>query len=706
MTLHVIQSAISKILILSLASLLSLQCFKQPLEPVMPNWDIQFSIPLADTTRTLLEIVNRDTSILQVRPTEGNLIYYNFREFIGTDTVGNRMKLFPASSRFKVNIGTLRVDSVQVGSSVDSLVPPGTYPNFPGMSVSLPAFSSTIPQVTSLRFASGVAELTVTNNLPVGLTFTDTIRLTDGMGRVVARFDMGGTIDTGSSRTAIDSLAGRTMDSSITVSNTALLDSIQMSLGSSSDSVTFTPQSGVGFVLRLRDLLVDSATAYIPSQRVFSRDSVEFQADVEDSLGRSTMVESAVFKAGNFTIDLMNHLGLEVRARLRLPQLRRIANNAVFDSAVFLLPSQSASIPIDLTQYRAISLDGLPTNKLWYTAELDSVQGNPATFTRNDSLTAEIIIDSGTVFILQYANVVIEPTPLNVDTTYGLKLGDLPGNFSLDSLFLPRAAFIMDSLRTPVDARIDTPLLAQVKDTAGMISVDTVRYRGAPFLFQPPVSQIPLRIDSTNSNIIQVMSQFVAQQPSGAKRLPDSVHVKGSATLNPNYSTTPRIIADTTRIKGRFDVEFPLNIGLKNGIYRDSVDITGKIGIDPPDIERFNRGTLTIEVGNSLPASLKLDLSLRQDTLVWPLPQLPSDSIFIAAAPVDPVTRFSAGTVQRFISLNLDRDDIRRLADAQFLRFAIRVNAGSPGSQQSVKFRTTDSVRLRISGTLIFHVSF
>jgi len=317
-------------------------------------------------------------------------------------------------------------------------------------------------------------------------------------------------------------------------------------------------------------------------------------------------------------------------------------------------------------------------------------------------MTAVII--PGTELIVKSARIVIEPTELNIDTTYRLRLGNLPANFSLDSLFLPKAAFIMDSLRTPVDARVDTPLFAQVKDTAGLITVDTVRYRGSPFQFHPPVSQGRLRIDSSNSNITQVISQFVAQQPPGTKRLPDSVHVRGSATLNPEYDPTPRTIADATRIRGRFDVEFPLNIGLRNGIYSDSASIAGKVGIEQSDIDRFQRGTLTIEVENSLPASLKLDLSLRKDSVtVRQLPLVVTDSIFVAPAGVGP-DGFSNRPARRLISLNLSRQDIVNLAEAEYLRFRIRVNttAGSP----SVKFRTTDSVRLRISGTLIFHVRF
>lgn len=683
---------------LVIPSILILSCIQRPLSPVAPNWDIQFSIPLVDTVRTVMEIVRRDTSILQYDPVD-NLIYYNFREFIGTDTVGNRMKMFPDSMRFRVTIGALRIDDFQSQQNIQVL-PDSTYPSIPPMTISSPSvLTGSGGAFQSLTFETGTAQLTITNNLPIAISFANPILVTDGMGDTVASFLIPGQIAAnGGSASDSSDLAGRSVDSTIRVSSAPTLDSISISTPGSTTPITIDSTNRLRVELRFTNITVSSATANIPPQRVFSRDSALFVAD------DSTLVDSAFFKSGTFSIEMKNWLDLTVTARLRLPNLQYVINNRVFDTSVVLLPQQTVLVPVNIAQFKAASLTGNPTNLFWYTAQLDSVHGNPGTVSRDDSMTAVVI--PGTELIVRSARIVIEPTALDVDTTYRLRLGNLPGNFSLDSIYLPKAAFLMDSLRTPVEAQIDTPLFARVKDTLGLINVDTVRYRGSPFLFQPPVSQGRLRVDSTNSNIIQVISQFVAQQPPGAKRLPDSVHVKGSATLNPGYSLIPRIIADTTRIKGRFDVEFPLNIGLRNGIYSDSASIAGKVGIEQSDIDRFKSGRLTIDVGNSLPASLKLDLKLRvNDSTVVDIPRVITDSIFVPAAGIG-TDGFSNQTARRLISLNLDRDDVRNLARAEFLLFKVRVNAASPGARQSAKFRTTDSVRLRISGTLIFHVAF
>lgn len=676
-------------------SILLLSCIQKPLSPVAPNWDVQFSVPLVDTTRTVMEIVEKDTSLWQRNPVT-NLIYYNFREFIGTDTVGDRMKMFPDNMRFKVTIGALRISDFQSQQNIQVL-PDTTYPGIPPMTVSAPRVQTgSGGAFQSLTFETGTAQLTITNNLPIEISFPNPILVTDGTGETVASFLIPGSIaPNGGSASDSSDLAGRSVDSTIRVSSAPTLDSITISTPGSPTPVTIDSTNRLRVEVRFTNITVSSARANIPPQRVFSRDSARFVAD------DSTLVDSAFFKSGTFSIEMKNWLDLTVTARLRLPNLQYISDSRVFDSSVVLQPQDSILIPINIAQFKAASLTGSPTNLFWYTAQLDSVHGSPGTVSRYDSMTAVVI--PGTELIVKSARIVIEPIPLNVDTTYKLRLGSLPTNFSLDSLFLPQAAFLMDSLLTPVEARIDTPLFAQVRDSAAMINVDTVRYRGAPLVFQPPVSQGRLRVDSSNSNIIQVMSQFVAQQQGGA-RLPDSVHVKGSATLNPVYDLTPRTIADVTRIKGRFDVEFPLNIGMRNGIYADSANLAGKIGIEQSDIDRFQRGSLTIEVGNSLPASLKLDLSLRKDSVtVTQLPLVITDSILVAAAGVG-ADGFSNQTARRLISLNLSRQDIINLVEAKYLRFRIRVNTttGVP----SVKFRTTDSVRLRISGTLIFHVRF
>ena len=44
------------------------QCINKPMEPVMPNWDVDLAAPVANRTYTLGELVEKDTTLLTVSP--------------------------------------------------------------------------------------------------------------------------------------------------------------------------------------------------------------------------------------------------------------------------------------------------------------------------------------------------------------------------------------------------------------------------------------------------------------------------------------------------------------------------------------------------------------------------------------------------------------------------------------------------------------
>lgn len=667
------------------------------MEPVAPTWDVQLSVPLVDTTRNVEEIVEKDTSVIQRDPVT-QLIYYNFDETVVSDTVGDRMKMLPTSTRLKVTIGALSVNDVQVQSSVP-LLPDGTYPSIPPSTITVPGVQAgSGGAFESITFETGIAQLTVTNDLPIDISFPNPITLTDGTGDTIASFSIAGILaGNGGISGDTSDLAGRSMDSTIRVSSAPTLDSISIATPGSPTQVIIDSTHRVRLELRFTNITVSNATANIPSQSVFVQDSTLFEAD------DSTFVQSAYFKSGNFSIDLKNHVGLIVRARLRMPQLFKDLPpplDVVFDTAVVLQPFDSTSVPVDLTRYRAESLTQTPTRHLIYTAVLDSVRGSPATVNRDDSLTAVVNIAPGTEFILRSAQVAIEPTFLDTDTSYQLSLGDLPSKFTVDSLRMPDAAFILDSMFTPVESRVSN-LRAVVKGTN---VVDTVRFNPTPpgndvFTLLPNVPN-QIVMNDANSTIFQVLNQFVAT----ARELPDSVRVIGSALLNPNYDTTvARLIADTTRITGKFDVLFPLNIGLKNGTFRDTIDIADKLNLSPDDISHLIRATLTVRVHNSVPASLGLvfvTLDANKDS-TWTLPR--TGPININAAGVGS-NGFSNQSALSVITIPIDRTDVEKLADATFLRMAVTLNT-SP-TAPSVKFRTTDSMKITVFGTLIYRVSF
>lgn len=670
-----------------LISLCSWQCITEPAEPVPPSWDVPLTIPILDTTRTIHDLVEKDTSILRFDATT-HLISYTFTEAAASDSIGDRIFLSPEGSRFAVTVGPLKVRGASVSDSI-ALFPPGTYPFFPAATVRIGARQLTVPEFSSLSIDSGTAELVIRNSLPVPIEFPEPITLTDGLGRIVASFPtIAGEIPPGGVRSSSDDLTGRETNNSVRISTTASRDSITVRSPRDTTDVVFTADSRIAFEVRLRDLKVTRATARIPQQEILRRDSSLFVVD------DSTLVQSVFFKSGSFSIVVVNDLGVGVGARLRLPQLIHLSNNAPFDRTLTIEARRTAEVPFNMSQYKIFS--PTPTGSVVYSLEiiqLESSGDELTTISQTDSVVASVNVAAGTKFIVRSASAVIKPTLLNINHGLGVKLGELPEIFSVDSIQLPDARLTLSLTAPGPPARVSDFRILARKDTV----VRSIQFRDNRSVNIPGD---PIVFDHPSSTLIDVLNQFVAR----AKALPDSFTILGKAVLNPDYNPlgTPASVADTSKIQGNFVVDFPLNIGIKNGTVRDTLKVEEGIRISQDDIDRINEGNLVIQVLNSIPASLKLSfkmLNATKDTVLGIYPR--TDSIFVRAANVG-ADRFSSDSVRSEVHLRVARQDIRNFVNAKFIEAVVNLN--TTPSAATAKFRTTDSIRMRIHGTLNYRV--
>ncbi len=703
MTLNTARSTFASVLIISslvTVSFLSLQCITKPLEPIAPSWDVQLSVPLLDTTRNVEEMVEKDTSVIQSDP-GNNLIHYKFNNPAVSDSIGDRISVRPRSARARVRLGAISVNDFQIADTV-SPFPSGPPSPVPAQTIRTPSPpSASVQDFSSLTLQSGTAQLTITNNLPIAIAFPETLSIRDGLGRVVASFGgITGQIPPGGTLIGVDpNLGGRTINNVLRILTVGPPDSITISTpGSGGNPVTFGPSSNVFFDLQFTNLVVSTATlAVIPAQTLVSRDSSTIVVD------DSTFIQSLTFKSGNFAIKLTNKVDLGVLVRLQLPQLLRRSDNTSYDSTATIQRNDSISVPFDMRQYRISS--PTPTRFLVYTVQISQLGSSGVqyrTVTANDSVVADANISPpDTLFVAESGSGVIKPTAVNINQPVSLSLGDLPTKFKVDSIRLPDASITL-SLRTPVPARVSAFRIVARK---GSGAPDTIQYRDnrTLYLLPPPVINQVLLVD-TNSTIVDVLNRFVA----GSRTLPDSFRIVGNGLLNHNYDTmVAYTVADTSKIAGDVDVDFPMNIGIKNGTVRDTVDIADKFSINQEDIDRLNSGTLTVRVLNFLPAELRLlfvMLNNNRDS-TWSFPR--AGPIVVAAAPLvttGPLAGFSSGSTQSIVPLTIDRQDVRALVDAKFLRVDIILNTSTGAS--SVKFRTTDAIKTRVYGTLSYRISF
>lgn len=701
MTSNTARSTFASVLIVSAlvtVSFLSFQCITKPLEPIAPSWDVQLSIPLLDTTRTVDELVEKDTSVIQ-SDASTNLIHYKFNNPAVSDSIGDRITVRPRNARARVRLGAISINGFQIADSVSPFPSGGPAP-VPAQTIRTPSPpSDSVPNVSSLTLQSGTAQLTITNNLPIAIAFPETLSIKDGSGRVWASFGgITGQILPGATLSSVDNnLGGRTINNVLRILTVGPPDSITVSTPGSATPVTFTASSNVSFDLQFTNLVVSTATvAVMPPHTLVNQDSSTIVVD------DSTFVQLLKFKSGKFEIKLTNKVDLGVSVRLRLPQLLRLPpDNTSYDSTVTIQRNDSLSVPFNMRLYRIFS--PTPTRFLLYTvqiSQLGSSGGVNRTVSANDSVVAEAnITPPDTLFVVESGEGVIKPTEVNINQPVSLSLGDLPVKFRVDSIKLPDASFTLN-LRSPVPASVSGFRIIARKGSV----IDSIRYRIDTLLTLQQGLNPPRVFNAANSTIVDVLNRFVA----GANTLPDSFRIVGTGLLNYSYDTTRAYtVADTSKIAGDFDVDFPMNIGIKNGTVRDTVDIADKFSINQEDIDKLNRGTLTIQVYNFLPAELRLlfvMLDANRDS-TWSFPR--TGPIVVSAAPLvpsGPLTGFSSGSTRSIVPLTIDRQDVRALVDAKFLRVDIILNTST--SAQAVKFRTTDAIKTRIYGTLSYRISF
>ena len=83
-------------------SLGAFQCINKPMEPVMPNWDVDLAAPVANRTYSLGEIISKDTSLLSVSP-GGTQMMLKTSVKADPTVVGDRISLDAFNTSFYSN---------------------------------------------------------------------------------------------------------------------------------------------------------------------------------------------------------------------------------------------------------------------------------------------------------------------------------------------------------------------------------------------------------------------------------------------------------------------------------------------------------------------------------------------------------------------------------------------------------------------------
>lgn len=666
-------------------------CCTQPLEPIAPSWDATFTLPLANRSYTLADIVRRDTSMLHVGT--GNLITYTSFSSLTPTVVGDLITIVPPDSERAVEFGTFAVVPPALSLPFDiPWLPRGVPLQLPDTTVTLPGSIDTLTTFTSVVIDTGTIALDITNNLPVPVTLTDPIRILDQTGVPVAVFDISGQPipASGRLRTAPQDLAGREIGNVISF----LPGSVHVQ---GSPSPVILPQGPLFVVDAVTNgLAVRSAVnAMIPAQRLADNDTTSISVD------DSTLIQQAFVGSGALHLRFANRVQVGMVFRFRFLDLQRPVGNGFvpFEDSVDLDPGGNGVTTIDLQGARMQRPDNALLSSLRVVSSVIIPSAPPVPVTINDTDKVVISVESGESIVIDSLAGVVKPTWVTVDETVPVNFGDLPtrfaGQFTIPSASLDLHA--ASSLGFPADLVVALGAPAPGGDSAYLSLPQSQRrvVNGNQVLHFDPAE--------TGGFLTQV---------SGV--LPDAFRVTGNILVNPPDAYLPvpagvQRVGRSTGCGGSVALAIPLRLGITGGAYADTLviadtsnDGTADFTINRDAFDRTQEGSVSFIVDNGIATSLGLAVhildSLRTDVL-----RIPTDgtSLAVASAPVNPDGTVS-GPRRSTLSVTLGPDDVRQLRRVAFVVYDVTIATPAGGI---VQFRTSDAIAIRAWTRLTYGVN-
>ncbi|MCU0452597.1 MAG: hypothetical protein MUE68_02990 [Bacteroidetes bacterium] len=683
-----------------IAALLALQCIEAPLEPIAPTWETQISIPLADIKPTLGEALS-DAPNVQTDASGG----YTFEDTQGgqpVHLVALDVDAQPAAEQ--VSVGRIEISgfpsqSAEVKATSLNLAegnwPAPPLPPFPGASTTLPSLS--LGDTSFFAYAvidTGSLTMSITNTLPMSVTFANDIVLKNNVPGIdtndVANFPFG-TLASGQSKSISAPLNGKV------VWGLQRLAPVGVTIAGRAGPFTITSTSGLQFGFSSTNLRVESARALVPPQQVVAINDTVIVID------DTVSVRDARFKQGSFKTRIVNNLDLQVGVRLQIDNfqgvssmqplsiLRTIYPKSVFDTT-FNLPDLRLSNPTPDTMGTRV--------KFSVGIETITSAAQKATIASSDFVRAEFNPESK--FVLESIEGRIKPTTFAFNSgASGVNIGEaaekFSGQFTFDSVRINIGLGMTGGYKVRYSLRLEARNRKYNKQ-ASIVLPPPVGMADTIFVPSPgALVTIPLGDPATLNGFL---SNFFPN-------FPDTFIVRGTVTVNPDFALAT--IADTAKLYQAVHVQFPLRLALAGGKIEDKIGLGEEANFPTEFAQDIKQASLRFSVGNRIPAQLGFQLRLfRRLTPTSPVDtvlMIPTDGLVrsIAAATVDASGNATGETPSHFdISLTTAQVQQFNQADSMLFRFFLQT---SGSGTQVVRFRTSDYVRVRLSGDMTYIVN-
>ncbi len=663
-------------------------------EPMMPSWDISLNLPIAKKNYTLMELIEKNNSDLNYyKGGENiNLLYYSKENMLDAINVKDKLKVDGFSQSSTELIGPININPDSVSASVGfewigAAVTPGQQTPIPPIAdQQVKVNLAQMNMFNSVKFSSGSIDLSVSNQFAslVTLTISNMTLKNSATGEVVARYTGAISILPGETRV----IKNITLSTSVTVRN---LLSFECSISTSGTSNPVTiPAYSFGVKAKLINPVVVEAFAKIPVQEPLV---IENTIAIDAASAQPTKFQNVKIDNGLINIRLSNNLDVDADVNIIIYNMRSSQGSLFNQTKSIARKQQNFSFlsNLSLKGYTFESLNGQPTNQVKYKISITTkATADNRVINSNDGVAGSI--DFSDLTLSEFSGQ-LKPTSITAErSSVSLDLKDIQNKLSFKEINLKNPS-IQLVLNTTAQFEMGISGRIEAKNNVGEQAV-----------LELNSTTLNSTIISSANNVLQLNKEKLSEFFKKFTKMPDSLIIYTGGTLNPGYKTIS--IKSTDQITGKSFFELPLEFGISDATFEDSVDV--ELSSDERDkIKQFNSIETTMNVRNGLPASISLTGELYDEKNVFLdfFPHKYSDQenvISISGAPAD-----GSGNVilkpEQTIKVKVLKSEAEKISKAKYMKIKIKLSTTANGNTP-VRFKTTDDIQINAFGSVNYRV--
>lgn len=640
-------------------------------DPVAPSWEVGVNVPILNKEYTLFDVIEKDSTYLKqyYSGPDVGLLYYSDDERLEPITVEEELKYEQRNVNGKVTLDSVSVnpqEPIKATINVNQWAPsvtPGTTMVFPQVNnVMASSIFTTITSFEEAKFKSGMIELRITNNNGVDITINQIILRNSDNNAIVLQYNISFDVQNNSTTTKNIDLAG------ITVPKNMKVEVTFSTPGSGGNPILVPQDARTNLEATLVNYKIDYARAQIPAQPPFGIDSTIVLDD-------STYFRNVVIDKGNLNIHYENKLDVVIHTTINIPDLITSDGN-IFNRTITIQRKSTNDIQIPISNY-ALSSSSLINELKYNVISTSDASSGIITIQSGDNVNYSINLSE---IIFKSFEGKIKPTHLTLqNTSIDLDFSDIEDKFNYESFDVKNPIF---RVQVRNSANIPVRFFGTLKGTNGSQTAN---------LNIPTTNLQPNQL----TEIIFPVTETRTFLTTFKNKLPEHITVSGESIVNPDYGEGSVSMSDS--VFGSYSLEIPLNVGLKNGSFTDTMEV--ELSSDERDqLEKLDKGKLTALINNKIPMGGYFSAKVYDENFNYLMNFPPrQDSIAFGGAEVDNdgnsiTTKFSEVTV------DLTKEEFDKLSKAYHIIGTIKLNSVTSTSNPNITVRLKTSDPISIKG--------